>query len=102
MFGATFRQQRFDAQLPQPAAQGLAVITPITLHQLRALSRTTSLPLDWRDRLHQWLELGDIIDISRRHMRGQWDALRFTNHMMFAPGFGAINGIGPGWGPQNL
>lgn len=92
-------QYRRDAVCTQPLALGFGVVPTIPLDPRGAKAGATPRASYQRDSVDQSLQLCHIVDIGRRDLRGQRNALRIRYHVMLGARFGAIRRIGAGLGP---
>ena len=92
MLGITFRQDRFDALLPQHLAMRLRVVGAISLHSARPFAGATPFAADRRNRLDQGQQLRNIVSVRTGHRGRQRNAARVGNQMMLAARFPAIRG----------
>jgi hypothetical protein len=97
--GIALRKDGRNALLPQPLTLCFAVIPTVALKSLRTKLRTSAASQHQRNGFDQRLELRYIVDVRRRDLRRQRNALRFGQDMMFRARFGAICGIRSNFDP---
>src|SRR5580700_8726226 len=87
---------RLDTQPAQDSPEGFGIIPAVALQAFRLFPFGSGLAADgWH--VKKGLQgLRNLIDIGRRHLRGQGDALGIRQHMVLATGFAPIRGIGAG------
>lgn len=89
----------FDLPIEQSQAACRTVIGTIGVQRLGSKSRSSALARHWRDRIHQWNQLGDVADVGRGDRRDEREAAAFDQEVMLAAGFRAIGRIRAGLVP---
>lgn len=84
-----------DVQTLQPAVMGPTAISPIALHQIRSLTRSTCFAGHCWNRQQQRFELPTVMHVGSSDLGAQWNALGIGAKMMFAACFAAVRRIGP-------
>jgi len=87
------RNHRSNATLSQGLAMRFGIIAAIPLHTFRTTAWSTGLSTNWRNRIHQRNQLGDIVRVRTGEPGGQGNALRIRNEVMFAARFRSICGV---------
>lgn len=80
MFGAASGDLRGDAQLTDPAAVGVVVVSAVGVHRLRAPSRPAALAADRRGGLDQRDQLGDVVAVAAGGGGGERNAVGLDDH----------------------
>ena len=93
------RQERLNAQLPQPFAMRLGVIAPVALHHLGTLAGATRFATHRWNRFHQGLELRHIMRVRSGQDRRQRHASAIGDHMVLTARFAFVGGIRACLGP---
>jgi hypothetical protein len=94
MLSVAFCQDRFDSSVSQLLAMAGGVVRAIPLDSIRTLSWATAFSTNWRDRVHQRQQLGDVVRIRASQRGREGNAVGVRGQMMLAAGFTAICWIG--------
>jgi len=82
-----------NSQAVQPTLMRTAAISPIPLHDLRALTRSAGFAAQRWDGQDQGLQLAAVMHIGRRDLDAQRNALGIGAKMMFAARFAAVGRV---------
>lgn len=82
-----------DALCTQPVAMRLGVVAAIALEDTGATSRTAAAPADRRQRGDQRIQLRDVIDVRRRHLRDERDTPRIGDDVVLGARLAAIGWV---------
>ncbi len=77
----------------QSVAMRLRIVSPITLHTPRFSTRASSFTRNWRDRIHQWQQLSDVVAVGLGQHHAQRNAVRFDEDMVLAARFTPIGRV---------
>jgi hypothetical protein len=101
MFGVSSGQTGSNAAAAKLVAVRLRIVSAIALDALGAVTGPTGLAAEGRNGLHQGQKLSHVVSIRGGKRRGQGNARRICNDMVFAPRFTAIGRVGTGFCPPS-
>ena len=84
MFRVLPSKLRLNVTLTQPITMRLRVVSPVTVEFARAAPRPTHFAGNRRNRLHQWLELRDIVLVGPGQRVRKGNAAGIGQHVMLA------------------
>lgn len=93
MFGVSFGENGIDVFCPELLSMWFGIVAPVALDGVGLLARTTRLSPDRGDRLDERNQLGDIMSIGRGENRGERNALRIRDDVVFRSHFRSIRGV---------
>ncbi|OLE26087.1 MAG: hypothetical protein AUG49_09075 [Catenulispora sp. 13_1_20CM_3_70_7] len=82
VFGAASGDVRGDAQLADLATVLVVVVAAVGVYDVGTPTWSSALAADRRDGLEQRDQLGDVVAVPTGQRHGQWDAVRFDNHVV--------------------
>jgi len=89
---ATSGDQGLDAALVQQAAVLVEVVAPVGIQTPGPAAGTSPQSLDWRDRVEQGQELGDVMPVAASESDGQRGAVLVNDQVMLRARTGAVDG----------
>ena len=90
---AALRELTVDPAALQGIAMRLRVVAPIALNQVWLVDRTTGTAAQWRDRVDQRQQLGDVVAVGGGQQRRQRNAARFGENVVLRPRLTAIGWV---------
>ena len=90
MLGESSREHRLNMTCSQLAPMRIRIVTTVSLHSLGTTTRSSTFAAQCGDGFDQRQQLGHIIDIRTRQRRGQGNALRVRQDVVFAPRFASV------------
>jgi hypothetical protein len=87
------REDRDDALGVQTIAMGLGVVAPVPLENVRAAAGPATPAADRGQGSDERVELGDVVDIGRRHLCDERDTARVGDEMMLGARLAAIGWV---------
>jgi len=90
---ATTRKHGGNALRAQADAMRFGVVAPIPLQRVGLSTRATRLATDRRQRGHHGIEMGDVIDVGRRHLCDERDTVRIGNEVVLGTRLAAIGWV---------
>ncbi len=97
--GAASGDDRGDAPVAELAAVDVVVVTPVGVDPTGSLPRATADALDPGDLVDQWQQLGDIVTVAAGQGRGEGDASRVGDDVVFRARAAAVDQARTGFGP---
>jgi hypothetical protein len=94
-------QDRSDSATPEFLTMRVGVVATITLNARRSAARPTWLATDRRNCFDQRQQLSQIVRIGAGERRGQGNARRIREEVVFAPRFATIGRIRAGFCPPS-
>lgn len=94
-------QHGLNVPCPQLLPMWLGIVAPIPLHAFGTPTRSSELAPHRGNRFDQRQQLRHIMGIRTCQRRGQGNALRVRDDMVFAPRFGSIGGVRSCFFPPN-
>jgi hypothetical protein len=86
-------QDRDDALRVEAIAMGLGVVAPVALEGIRTAAGPAAPAADGGQCGDERIELGDVIDVGRRHLGDERDAARVGNEVMLGARLAAIGWV---------
>jgi hypothetical protein len=86
-------QDRDDALCKEAIAMGLRIVAPVALEGIRTAAGPAASATDGGQRGDERIELGDVIDVGRRHLGDERDAARVGNEVMLGARLAAIGWV---------
>jgi len=72
---------------------GLRIVPAVALNQPRLPRGSAGAPAQWRHRINEREQLGDVVSVGGRQRRDERNPVRVGENMMFRPGFAAIGRV---------
>ena len=95
-------EQRVNSTHPQAVPNGRGVVATVAQHTVRTTPRAPASTMEWRNCIHQGQGFLRVISIRAGQADCEWDALRITDQMPFAPALGAVRRIRTGRGASTV
>lgn len=96
------RQDRDNATRPKPIAVRLGVIASIALQGAWRTSWPPAPAPDRRQRIDHRIEVGDVVDVCRRHLRDERDAARIGDEVVLGTCLAAIGWVRSSFFPPRM
>jgi hypothetical protein len=99
VLGVALGQNRNDPTLTESLAMRLGIVGAVSLDALGAPPRRTGFAADRWDSVYERQQLGNVMPVRPRGLRGQGDAVAVGDEVMFRAFLAAIGGVGSGVRP---
>lgn len=99
VFGAALGDHRLDTAIAQRFSMSLGVVSAIGVDHTRSVQRVAAQSANRRDRIDQWQQLRDVVDVRSGQDRGKRRAVGVGDDVVLGTGSRAIGRVWPGFWP---